>query len=257
MNEGAAMDETGFRVQRVGAVARCSMNHPETMNALNLETGEPMAEAIGRLMTDDAVKVIVLRAEGENFCTGSDLALLGDNLDPAFLSRLMKRANAMLLDLCEGPKIVITEVDGFALGGGLGLALASDMTLATERAKFCCGFIRIGAVPDLGVSYFLPQRVGPVMAKEIALTGDIVDAERALAIGLINRVVPHEEISDAVMTLARRIAKAPPEALAWTKRNLNRAPHADLRTLLDIEAHLQPLMLLSEGHRAAIKKLLS
>lgn len=251
------MDETGFLVERIGAVARCSMNHPQIMNALNLETGEPMAEAIGRLVADDTVSVIVLRAEGENFCTGSDLALLGDNLDPAFLSRLMSRANAMLLDLYHGPKIVITEVDGYAVGGGLGLALASDLTLATERAKFCCRFIRIGAVPDLGTSYFLPERVGTVMAKEIALTGDIIDAERALAIGLINRVVPHEEISEAVMTLAGRIAKASPEALAWTKRNLNRAPHTDLRTLLDIEAHVQPLMLLTEAHKAAVKKLLS
>lgn len=251
------MAEEGFRVERIGAVARCSMNHPQTMNALNLETGEPMAREIGRLVADDSVAVIVLRAEGENFCTGSDLAMLGENLDPAFLRALMNRANAMLLELYQGPKIVITEVDGYALGGGLGLALASDLTLATERAKFCCGFIRIGAVPDLGVSYFLPERVGPLMAKEIALTGDIIDAQRALALGLINRVVPHEEIAAEVMKLARRIAKAPAEALAWTKRNLNRAARIDLRTALDIEAHLQPLMLLTEAHKAAIKKLLS
>jgi 2-(1,2-epoxy-1,2-dihydrophenyl)acetyl-CoA isomerase len=251
------MAGNGFQVERIGAVARCSMNHPEKMNALSLETGEPMVEGVGELLADDTVSVIVLRATGDNFCTGSDLAMLGDHMDPAFLRQVMNRINAFLFDLHQGPKIVITEVDGFALGGGLGLALASDITLATDQAKFCCGFIRIGAVPDMGVTYFLAERLGMVKAKEVALTGDIIDADRALAMGMINQVHPREEISEKVMALATRIAKAAPEALAWTKRNLNRARHIDLQTALDIEAHVQPLMLLSDAHKHAIKKLLS
>jgi 2-(1,2-epoxy-1,2-dihydrophenyl)acetyl-CoA isomerase len=231
------------------------MNCPEKMNALSQATGAPMVEEISKLMGDDTVSVIVLRAEGDNFCTGSDLDLLGDNLDPAYLCALMKRINAFLLDLHQGPKIIISEVDGYALGGGLGLALASDITIATDQAKFCCGFIRIGAVPDMGVTYFLTERLGMAKAKEVALTGDIIDAGQALEMGLINRVVPREEISEAVMKLATRIAKASPEALALTKRNLNRSRHIDLQTALDLEAHMQPLMLLSEEHKAAIKKL--
>lgn len=250
------MSDNGFIVEKIGAVARCSLNHSKKMNALNLETGEPMVAAVGRLMADDTVSVIVLRAEGENFCTGSDLALLGDDLDPAFLRRAMNRINGLLFDLHQGPKIIITEVDGYAFGGGLGLALASDFTYATEEAKFCCGFIRIGAVPDMGVTYFLTERLGMAQAKEVALTGDIIGAERALTMGMINRVTPREEISEDVMHLATRLAKAPADALAWTKRNLNRARHLDLQTALDLEAHIQPLMLLSEEHKAAIKKLL-
>ena len=251
------MSSNGFIVERIGPVARCSMNHPETMNALNLETGGPMVEEINGLVEDESVSVIVLRSTGDNFCTGSDIAMLGDSLDPGFLSGLMNRANAMLHRLHQGPKIVISEVDGFALGGGLGLALASDLTLATPEAKFCCGFIRIGAIPDLGATYFLVERVGAILAKEIALTGDIIEAERALSMGLINRVVSREKISEEVMALATRIGKAPAQALAWTKRNLNRAPHIDLQTELDLEAHVQPLMLLSDEHKKAIKKLLS
>ena len=249
------MTERGFDVQRFGAVARCSLNCPEKMNALSPETGEPMVEAVQALMTDDTVSVIILRGEGGNFCTGSDLALIGDNLDPATLCDLMRRMNAFLFDLHQGPKIVITEVDGYALGGGLGLALASDLTIATDQAKFCCGFIRIGAVPDMGVTYFLTERLGMAKAKEVALTGDIIEAEQALAMGLINRVVPREDISEDVLKLATRLAKAPPLALALTKRNLNRSRHIDLQTALDLEAHMQPLMLLSEDHKAAIKKL--
>jgi len=250
------MTDKIFNVQRVGAVARCSMNCPEKMNALSLTTGQPMVEAIQRLMVDPRISVIVLRAEGEHFCTGADLAMLGDNLDPADLCDLMNRINALLFDLHQGPKVVITAVDGYAVGGGLGLALVSDITIATDQAKFCCGFIRLGAVPDMGVSYFLTERIGMARAREFALTGDIIDANQALAMGLVNRVVPREKIDDDVMALAARIAKASPKALALTKRNLNRARRLDLQTALDIEAHMQPLMLLSEDHREAIGKLL-
>lgn len=251
------MPKEPFTVERFGAVARCSMNCPEKMNALSLENGASMIEGIGQLMDDDTVSVIVIRGEGENFCTGADLSLLGDNMDPAPLRDLMNRVNAFLFQLHQGPKIVISEVDGYVFGGGLGLALASDMTVATEEAKFCCGFIRIGAVPDMGATYFLTERLGMAKAREIALTGDIVEADQALKMGLINRVVPRNEISKEVMKLATRIAKAPPETLAWTKRNLNRARHMDLQTALDLEAHIQPLMLLSDEHKKAMKKLFS
>lgn len=244
-----------FIVERIGKVARCTLNHPEKMNALGPEIGAPMVAAIQDLMADDTAKVIVLRGAGGNFCTGADIALLGDHMDPVFLREVMNRVNDILMALYQGPKPVITEVDGYAVGGGFGLALASDMTIASERAKFCAGFIRIGAVPDMGVTYFLTERVGMAAAKQIALTGDIIDADQALSMGLINRVVDHEQISDEVLALATRMAKAPADALAWTKRNLNRSRHLDLQSVLDLEAHIQPLMLLSEEHRAAIKKM--
>lgn len=244
-----------FTVERIGKVARCTLNQPDRMNALGPQTGAPMVEAIQSLMADDDVSVIVLRGAGGNFCAGADLSLLGDHMDPAYLRTVMNRINVLLLDLYQGPKPVITEVDGYAVGGGLGLALASDMTLATDRAKFCAGFIRIGAVPDMGVTYFLTERVGMAMAKQIVLTGDMIDAEQALSMGLINKVVAPERISDEVMALATRIAKAPADALAWTKRNINRSRHLDLQTVLDLESHIQPLMLLSDAHRMAIKKL--
>ncbi|RJQ74322.1 MAG: hypothetical protein C4519_17075 [Desulfobacteraceae bacterium] len=251
----SVMDEERFLVERIGNVARCTLNHPANMNAMGPEMGEPMLRGIDGVMVDDSIRVIVIRGSGGNFCSGSDLSLLGDHMDPAYLRGLMNSINQLLLKLHHGPKPVISEVDGYAVGGGLGLALASDMTLASERAKLCAGFIRIGAVPDMGVTYFLTERVGMARAKEIAFTGDVLDAQTALSIGLINRIVPHEEISEAVMQLAARIAKAPADALSWTKRNLNRATHLDLQTVMDLEAHIQPLMLLSEAHRAAIKKL--
>lgn len=249
------MDEDRFLVERIGNVARCTLNHPENMNALGPEMGQALLKGIDDVLADDGIKVLVIRGSGGNFCSGADLSLLGDHLDPVYLRGLMNGINQLLLKLHHGPKPVISEVDGYAVGGGLGLALASDMTLATERAKLCAGFIRIGAVPDMGVTYFLIERVGMARAKEIAFTGDVLDAPAALSMGLINRIVPHEAIGGTVVQLASRIAKAPADALSWTKRNLNRAAHLDLQTAMDLEAHIQPLMLLSEDHRAALKTL--
>ncbi|RJP34829.1 MAG: enoyl-CoA hydratase/isomerase family protein [Actinobacteria bacterium] len=249
------MDQKAFIVETVDGVARCSMNRPEDMNALSVELGYPMVEGLAQVLDDDSARVIILRGEGGHFCSGADLTLLGENLDPVFLNESMKALGEVILRLYEGPKPVITEVDGFAVGGGLGLALASDITYATERALFCMGFIRIAATPDMGSSYFLAERVGLARAKEMAFTGDLVGAEEAFRIGLVNKVVDHEEISREVMELAARIARRPHAALASTKRMLNRSHLLELQTVLSLESHVQPISLLSEEHRAAIRKI--
>ena len=250
------MGSEAFIVEIEDGIARCSMNRPEDMNALSVELGYPMAEGLTRVLDDDGVRVIVLRGEGGHFCSGADLGLLGENLDPIFLNESMKTIAAIILRLYEGPKPVITEVDGFAVGGGLGLALASDITYATERALFCMGFIRIAAVPDMGSSYFLAERIGVARAKEMAFTGDIVDAAEALRIGLVNKVVDHEKISREVMELAGRVARRSTTALATTKHMLNRYHLMELQTALSMENHAQPVSLLAEEHRAAIRKIL-
>jgi len=137
------------------------------MNALNPEIGIPLMENVQHLIDDDDVGVIIIKGAGGNFCAGSDLELLGEKLDPPFLRHVMLTMNDVLFKLHHGPKPVITEVDGYALGGGLGLAMASDLTFATERAKFCTGFIKIGAALDMGISYFLLERIGMVKAKSL------------------------------------------------------------------------------------------
>ena len=250
------MDPEVFIVEIDRGVARCSMNRPRDMNALSVELGYPMVEGLSRVLDDDAVRVIILRGEGGHFCSGADLALLGDKLDPVFLNQSMQALGAVILRLYEGPKPVISEVDGFAVGGGLGLALASDITYATERAQFCMGFIKIAATPDMGSSYFLAERVGLAKAKEMAFTGDIVGAEEALRIGLVNKVVEHDKISEKVMQLASYIATKSPEVLASTKRMMNRSHSLDLKTILSVESHVQPITLLSDEHKQAIRKIL-
>ncbi|MEW6554793.1 MAG: enoyl-CoA hydratase/isomerase family protein [Actinomycetota bacterium] len=249
------MDPDVFRIEITDGVARCSMNRPQDMNALSVELGYPIVEGLTRVLDDEAVRVIVLRGDGGHFCSGADLTLLGDNLDPVFLNQSMRAIGEVILRLYTGTKPVITEVDGYAVGGGLGLALASDITYATERAQFSMGFIKIAATPDMGSSYFLAERVGLAKAKEMTFTGDVVGAEEALRIGLVNKVVEHTKISDEVMKLAAYIATKSPVTLAASKRMLNTSHLLDLRSVLDLESHVQPIMLLSEEHREAIRKI--
>jgi 2-(1,2-epoxy-1,2-dihydrophenyl)acetyl-CoA isomerase len=244
-----------FTVEIVEGVARCSMQGPK-MNAMGNEMMYPMVEMLKSALADDDVGVIVLRGESGNFSVGADLSMMGEEMDPAYLYRNMKLVNSLLLELHEGTKPVITEVDGWAAGGGFSLAIASDMTYATERAKFLASFVRVAIIPDLGASYFLTRRVGLAKAKEIAFTGRAIDSDEALRIGLINRIFPHEEISEEVMKTARKIASRSRDVLAITKRNLNTAGMVGLETMMNLEAATQPFMVLEPEHKEAVEKFL-
>ncbi|HEY5532848.1 MAG TPA: enoyl-CoA hydratase-related protein, partial [Candidatus Anoxymicrobiaceae bacterium] len=168
----------------------------------------------------------------------------------------MSKINEVVYELHEGPKPVITEVDGWAVGGGCSLAICSDITYSTERARFYLSFVRISIIPDLGMSYFLPRRIGLARAKELALAARVVDAEEACRIGMVNKVVDHDAIGEEVMKLATRIATRSPDVLAMTKRNLNWSHRLDLKTMLDGEASTQPFLAMAPEHQRDIKKFL-
>jgi 2-(1,2-epoxy-1,2-dihydrophenyl)acetyl-CoA isomerase len=244
-----------FKVQIEDGVARCTMQGP-TMNAMGRDMMFPMVDMLRSALSDEVVRVIVLRGDGGNFSVGADLSMMGEKMDPAYLYENMRLANSLLLELHEGDKPVITEVDGWAVGGGFSLAISSDLTYATERAKFLASFVRIAIIPDLGASYFLSTRVGLAKAKEIAFTGRTIDSEEALRIGLINGIFPHEEISEEVMKTAEKIAGRSPDVLTITKRNLNMAGRVGLKNMMDLEAATQPFMVLKPEHKKAVEKFL-
>ncbi|MGQ9537188.1 MAG: enoyl-CoA hydratase/isomerase family protein [Actinomycetota bacterium] len=249
------MESEAFRIEVEEGVARCTMSG-SNMNAMGAEMIEPLMAGLRGVLDDPEVRVIVIRGDGGNFSTGADLTIMGERMEPELLNRDMRRMGELIYELHEGPKPYIAEVDGWAVGGGFGLAMASDITFATERARFYLSFVRLSLVPDFGSTYFLAQRVGLARAKEIALSARIVDAEEALRIGLVNRVIPHQEIGEEVMKLARRLAGRSPEVLAHTKRFVNAAFKVDLRDQLDMEAYVQSLRVVSPEHREDVRKFL-
>lgn len=247
------MESENFRIELEDGVARCTMKGPN-MNSLSNVMLPALMQGLRSVLDDGEVKVIVLRGDEGNFCTGADLTTMGDKMDPAVLCEGMRAMGAFIYELHEGPKVVIAEVDGWAVGGGFGIAMAADITYATERARFFLSWTRLSILPDFGSAYFLTRRVGLSIAKELALTAAIIESEDAYRMGLVNRVVPHEEISDEVMKLARKLARRPANILALTKRWLNTGHQVDLQTFLDLEAYAQSLAVITPEHKEAVEK---
>src|SRR5205823_13634807 len=202
---------------------------------------------------DEAVKVVVLTGAGDSFCSGGDVrkiigALLdGDVKDHLAFTRMTGAVvqNMRLLD-----KPIIAAINGMAAGAGGVLALASDLRVASEKARFAFLFAKVGlAGVDMGSGYLLPRLVGTGRAAELLLLGDTIDAPTAERYGLVNRVVPHEQLMPAAYEWASRLAEGPTLALSMTKRMVNNEQNMDLVSALEAEAQAQALMLMGEDHR--------
>jgi len=237
-------------------IAKISLNIPESRNALNSDMRAELVEALRRIAEDHSVRVVVLTGSGKAFCSGGDLR--GMEKLTAISSRVrIKKAQGLIKTIFELEKPVIGAINGPAVGAGISLALACDILIASEKAKFAFSFTRIGATPDLGAYYFSASRVGVARAKELMFTGDIIDAREAERIGLINRVVPHEKLEEEVFSLATRLVNGPSQAYAMIKAALNRWP-ANLESFLEIESTMQAVAFSSkdfgEGRRAFLEK---
>lgn len=206
-----------------GGVAHIRLNRPEASNGMNIALLEALYDVIMRCHADPGVRAVLLTGAGANFCAGGDVkdfASKGEAL-PDYLRRTctyLQNAVSALLHL-QAP--VVVAVQGFAAGGGgFGLVCAADLVVAGRSAKFLAGATRVGMAPDAGVSVTLPRLVGLRKAAEIVLTNPTLSAAEALDLGIINRVVPDEEVFEAARALALQLAAGAPKALAAAKRLL-------------------------------------
>src|SRR5918992_1448788 len=201
-------------------VALLTMNRPERLNALNGPMLDAMLEALPRLAADATVGAVVLTGAGRAFCAGGDVKAMAEGAE-ADGTTLEDKAAALRARmevsrwLHEAPKPTIAMVRGAAAGAGLSLALACDLRIASDTARFATAFARVGYSGDFGGSWFLTQLVGTAKARELYYTAEIVDARQALALGLANRVVPDERLEDETLTLARKLAQGPRVALRY------------------------------------------
>lgn len=228
--------------ERDGAVLTLRMNRPERLNALNVELGRELADALARAGRDESVRAIVLTGEGRGFCAGGDLELLRDARSRnagSELEGLVRSGKEIALEICGMPKPVIAAVNGAAAGGGMNLALACDMRIASEQASFCEAFARIGLFPDFGGMYFLPRLVGASKAAELFWSAETISAAEALRLGIVNRVVPHELVAEEAKKFAARLASAPPMAVRAVKRMLFANEREALERTLDEEIRQQ------------------
>lgn len=250
------MKYTTILVDRIDGILKITLNLPERLNALDLVMREELKEVFLEARDDRSVRVVVVFGAGEAFCAGGDIGTMQGVDAPAGRERL-KRIQQLVGLMVELEKPIIAAVNGFATGAGLNLALACDMIIASDRAKFRESFVMIGLIPDLGGFYFLPLRVGVPKAKELMMTGRMLDAQEAESMGLVNRVVPHQDLEKETMDLARGLAGGPGRAYAMIKSALKLWP-SSLQTLMELEANLQAVAFATrdfdEGRQAFLEK---
>lgn len=233
--------------------ATLTFNRPEVLNALTFEVYAQLRDLFETLRYDDAVKVVVLTGAGDGFCSGGDVhGIIGELLKRDLKAHLdfTRMTGAVVQHMRELDKPILAALNGMTAGAGSVLALASDLRIASERARFAFLFSRVGLTgADMGAGYLLPRVVGLGRAFELLLLGDTIDASTAERYGLVNRVVPHEDLLPKAYEWAERLARGPTLALAMTKRMLTHELSMDLASAIEAEAQAQALMLLGDDHR--------
>ena len=234
-------------------VATMTLNRPEVRNAFNDQMAEEMQAALKAAERDAAVRCLVVTGAGAGFCAGQDLSAMRERgAGVSFREHLQHTYNPIVAKLASIEKPAIAAVNGAAAGAGFGIALACDFRYASEAARFRMAFIGIALAPDSGTSYFLPRFVGLGRALELAYTNELIDAPTALSLGLVNKVLPADQLMPATLDLARRLAQAPTRSLGLTKRAMNYALTATLTEALDYEAHVQEIAGRSGDYREGV-----
>ncbi len=233
--------------ERRGAVAWVTLNRPEVRNALKPEMREELIRATADVAADGELRCMVLTGAGEGFCSGADISGAGGRQGQKRVAGMARDAirngsQRLFRALWELEKPTIAAVNGVAAGIGCHIAFACDLILASDTARFIEVFARRGIVPDGGGAYILPRLVGLARAKEMVFFAEPWSAADAQRIGLVNKVVPPDQLERAAMEWAERLAAGPTRALGLAKRLLNRSLESDLTTSLAEEALTQELI---------------
>ena len=245
------MSYEGILFEKKDGIATITLNSPDKLNAISFKMRDSLMQVIDDLGKDDSVKVVILTGAGRGFCAGADLSELagGTRPEPSIYEQLQGVPRPSFFKL---EKPVIAAVNGACVGAGLSLALTCDIRIASDKAKFGSAFIKLGAPPDNGMTYWLPKIIGHANALEFLLTGKIVMGTEAKQIGLVNQVVPGEELMKVSQEMAVQIAQYPVLALALTKRLVYRSMISDAARQLDFENWAGGLTMQSQANKEAM-----
>lgn len=248
-------------VEKSDGVATVTLNRPQTLNAWNAQMGLETAGALDDIRYDGGVKVVVMTGVGRGFSSGADVRGLASiaehrshvgglvNSQPSLVS--------VALQMRRLEKPIIAAINGVTAGGGFGFALCCDLRIASDKAEFSQVFVRRGLVPDVGSTYLLPKLIGAARALELIFTGDMISAREAYELGIVNRVVPHEELMPETMKLARRIAEGPPIAMGLAKRAVYQGlESSDLPAHLDFELSMNSLCFFTDDFKEGVRSFL-
>jgi 2-(1,2-epoxy-1,2-dihydrophenyl)acetyl-CoA isomerase len=247
-------------IESKDGVLTITLNRPEVLNALTMGMMKGITDALKKAATDKSVKVVVLTAAGRAFCAGADLGDLKKRQSVKTFSlgdELRDHFNPLIAQLRRLEKPVIGAINGLAAGAGASIILSTDLKVCADKATFLNAFVRVGLVPDSGMTYYLPRFAGYSKALEHMWLAKPITAEQALAWGLVNQVVPAEHVAAAAAKLASELAAMPPLALQLTKRAVNRSLEAaSLDEQMEYEAQLQEVLGRTKDHAEGVSAFL-
>ena len=245
-------------VERDGRIGKLILNRPNKLNAITDFMEEEMGMAIKELGDDDSVGVVVLTGAGRAFSAGADVSELpgaqsnGRGESPEQKRRNFRKAMNIVLGVHKMEKPVIGMINGVAAGAGFDLACACDLRVGTPKSRFLAAFIRVGLFPGWGGMWLYAKTLGIPKAAELVFTGDFLEADDAYRLGMLNKLVPEEDLEATTMEMARKIADGPPVALRLSKLMLYKALNMDLETAMQMSAALETITLTSEDHSEGV-----
>lgn len=238
--------------ERKDKVLTVSFNRPESLNAINAALHTELSRIFADIAQDQETEVVLLTGKGRAFCAGGDIKWFQE-MTPGQLDDLFIEARKIIIDMLEVEQPIIAAVNGAATGLGATLALFSDVIMAAENAKIGDPHVRVGVVAGDGGAVIWPWLVGVARAKEFLMTGDLLTAQEAERIGLINRVVPADKLMPTAMEFATRLANGPTKAIRWTKVSVNKILRDTANLVLDTSLALEKHCFYTEDHKEAVR----
>ncbi|MFB3060645.1 MAG: enoyl-CoA hydratase-related protein [Candidatus Binatia bacterium] len=226
--------------EKQSGVATITLNRPQALNAFTSQMNSEFMSALRDAEKDEEIRSIVITGAGRAFCAGQDLKVRSREQRGSLGQSLREKYNPIILRLRDTEKIVLAAVNGIAAGAGCNLALACDLRIASEEARFIQAFVKVGLAPDCGGSFFLPRLVGLSKAMELFLLGEPLDAREALRIGLVAKVVSSNQLPETAREMAEKLARGP-RSIGLIKRAVNRTLKVELENQLEYEAYLQEI----------------
>jgi len=237
--------------QRDGDITILTLNHPKTRNALSadmlIELHDRLLEAAG----DTACRAVILMGAGGHFCTGGDISSMTPGREVLAARQRIERAHRVIRLLVGGPKPVVAAVEGYAFGAGLSLAMACDVVVSSSTAKYAAVFAKVGLIPDMGLLWTLPQRVGVGESRKLFFSSRTVEAQEALQLGMVDHVIEPDELLAVALATAKELTATAPLSVAVTKAAYAKGA-VTLEDVLRTEVEQQPMLYQSQDHNEAI-----
>jgi Enoyl-CoA hydratase/carnithine racemase len=255
---GQNMKFEAIKLVKENHMATVTLSRPDRRNALNRQMLKELVEALEDISGDDEIRVMILTGAGKAFCAGADVDIMSGGDDEEELgaqkvetlrrSFAFRAAKKIILGLHQMEKPTIAMINGVCVGAGLDLALACDLKIASDKAKFMCGFVKIGLFPGFGATWLYPRAMGLAKGLEMLFTGDMLTAKEAGEIGMINKLSSPEELENTTLVMAGKIAGGPPIAIRLMKSQVYKGLATDLNTALDEAAVCESITLASADH---------